>query len=341
MIALAVLVWLADPAEHPTLRWDAPAECPSEAEVVARTEGLLGQPLADYERTLDVRAEVEHASTPAESRWRVRLVLGERVRELEAGECETLADAVALIVAGTIDPTALDHGDEPEPTPEPAPELAPALEPAPAPEPAPEPSPPVEAPKPAHVSGLIRLGGGLLLGPLPGLAGTPSLSVGLDLRALRIAMSGSWALSRPARYAAEPGVGVEVSLGWATLHLCGVPQLAVIELPICVGIRAGGMRGRAVGIERPGIETLPWLAFEAGAGVVWTNALGLGPFVEVAAVVPALRPGFAVDGAGVLHRADPVGVRVIAGLELRVPAIPRARTNSRDGNPRARPRRGR
>lgn len=352
--SLLALGWLVlgppppEPGARPTLTWSAPAECPSEAELRSQTEALLGQPLDRYERALDVRATVEHATTP-EPRWRVRLVLGERVRELDASECATLADAVALIVASTIDPAALDRAladtdpvAEPEPTAEPdpaaEPEPAPAPEPLPAPEPEPAAAPLVPEPPPLRVSGLLRLGGGLLLGPLPGLAGTPTLSVGIDRRALRVALTGGWALSRPARDGDHPEVGVETSLGWVALQACGVPALGPIELPICAGVQAGGIRGRALGIERPGIDTLPWLAFEAGLGVVWTHALGLGPFVEVAALVPVLRPGFALEGAGLLHRAGSVGVRVIAGLEVRIPAM--ART-SRDGSSRARPRRGR
>ena len=79
------------------------------------------------------------------------------------------------------------------------------------------------------------------------------------------------------------------------------------------------MRGAALEpIANRNTATQLWVAAEAGPGLYWAPLPRLALGIEIAAVVPFVTGGFALDGERVLGFA-PVGVRALAGIELRLP----------------------
>ncbi|MBL8947389.1 MAG: hypothetical protein JNK45_29725, partial [Myxococcales bacterium] len=118
--------------------WIAPASCPDAAVVRAAIEHYTGRTLDDTAALLrTAHAEVEEASS-GEFGLRLQLEVGSGapvLRLLHDRSCEVLAETAALMIAVTIDPTAITRA-------------APLRDTAPTPKPAPEPEPPKPAPAP-------------------------------------------------------------------------------------------------------------------------------------------------------------------------------------------------
>ncbi len=94
------LVWIlgvgaAASASAPQLRWEAPAECPSAAEVSRRLEVLLGEGTFAGSAHARVRGGGTSWSLDLAIRWREH----EEERRLEATSCDGLADAAVLLLA--------------------------------------------------------------------------------------------------------------------------------------------------------------------------------------------------------------------------------------------------
>jgi hypothetical protein len=134
-----------DDAAPVRLQWIAPAGCPTNAEVVASVERILGGSAGGTRQAVTARAVVSKLGS---SRWRVRLTTqvgastGERT--VDADSCRAVADAAALILALAVNPESA----APPPAPIPAPVPAPVPVPVPAgpvplrPQPQPGTSPP-------------------------------------------------------------------------------------------------------------------------------------------------------------------------------------------------------
>jgi hypothetical protein len=93
-------------ATSTTVSWVAPAACPSEAELVAKVEGFLGEPLATQRaQKLTLRARVAGASDRGfTAELRFSGAQGSQVRTLTHEDCASLAEASALVIAIAIDP---------------------------------------------------------------------------------------------------------------------------------------------------------------------------------------------------------------------------------------------
>jgi hypothetical protein len=99
----------AEPVPSPpelSLRWTAPAACPTREIVLARTERLLGR---DIGSALTSSVEVDARVEPVDAeRWELRVASGAaaaEARRIVAHSCDELADATALLTALSIDPT--------------------------------------------------------------------------------------------------------------------------------------------------------------------------------------------------------------------------------------------
>src|SRR5690606_19175919 len=106
MLAVLGAMMAAIAAPGLTLRWEAPAGCPGEAEVLARVIQMTGEQAAGS-TSLQARGKVQ---APSPGRWTLELELvgetGTGHRSLEAARCEELAEAAALVVAIAVDPQA-------------------------------------------------------------------------------------------------------------------------------------------------------------------------------------------------------------------------------------------
>jgi hypothetical protein len=79
------------------LEWKAPAECPSESDMVSRVERSLGDDAA--QANLSAAAQVTRTSRGYRAAVRIQTRAGSGERSLENSNCEILADSVALVIA--------------------------------------------------------------------------------------------------------------------------------------------------------------------------------------------------------------------------------------------------
>lgn len=337
---LASLLALAppDPAGV-SLAWEAASGCPSRERALELLRELLpslpdkiaqGGAQTQIEVTLDAQAD---GAVRVELRF-----VGERgvdVRSFVAPSCELAANAALLVVAVTIDPVATAEQMQAEP--EPAPEFAPEREPAPEVEPAPEREPEREPDPRAFVDSLylepdepdelepskVRFALGLLggggWGPIR--AGTGSLALDLAILApwWRVGLRGLWALPRTIDVAPDRSARFDAWL--LAARGCVVPSLARgrLELPICLSVEAGALRGRGVGnTPNPSVASQPWVALGLGPGLRYLPHPSVALGIEVDALVGLVRGGFTI-GDRVAQQHAIVGVRALLGLELRLP----------------------
>jgi hypothetical protein len=323
-------------AEAVVLEWDAPGSCPDAAAVRRALAGYLGEaPSAEAGAAVRAVARVSERGGGYRLSLRTETPSGVTTRQTTASDCTVLVDATAVIVAIAVDPStmlargaaapepvAVEPAVEPGPVePEPEPVAAePVAESAAEPvvEPAVEPVPPTP-PEPRVRFGM-RVGGGVDVGVLPGLAGGVRLAGAAFGRGWRAELRGdSWF---PRTTIVQDGIGGRVSLVSLGARGCGVPAVARVglEFPLCAGLEAGAMRGDPVGdrIASPQSSRRPWLAADASAGLAWAPRRFIALVLQAELVVPILRAGFRV-GEVEVHRVGPVAGRGLLGLEARFP----------------------
>src|SRR4051812_14722910 len=88
-----------------SLRWNAPDECPDDAELVRSVEDFLGESLAAAgAQQLSVSLSVTGGSSGFSAKMRFRGPDGVEERSLDHPECRKLMEACALLAALAIDP---------------------------------------------------------------------------------------------------------------------------------------------------------------------------------------------------------------------------------------------
>lgn len=305
------------------VHWQAPAGCPDQRAVEQRVTTLLGRTPDEHE----LRAVgVVHAGPP----WRLELetTIGGRrqQRTLEADDCRAVAEAAALVLAVSVDPMGtaiasavpLEREDDPV-----VPEASPVEVSRAAAASTVRGSPPAATRARARPQLSLRVGAGGESGAIPG--GTGGGRLGLVLAAERgfLALEGSYWLDRLAALRPEPPRrGATVGLGTAAIHggvRLGGPRVAV---PLSIGLEAGGLRTRAVGLAGGRDLALPWVAGVVGAGLLWSLTQRLALWGAVEGVLPLARPRVRVGRSGgddlVLHEPAAVGVRALAGISIKI-----------------------
>jgi len=286
----------------PQIEWTAPSSCPQVAQVRQRVAALMEAPLESLEDSVFIANGVVE---PGEPEWKLELTLttadGTEARELNGESCEALTDAAAVVISIALSPSA-----------PPAPELPPAKPPPAAP--APAPASPVE--RTYTVLGFVRLSGGFSAGTLPSVAPAVGVGLGLQRRRFRTEILARYFFARRAE--AEDATG---QVGqWAFLvHACYSPRVRRVEFPLCAGPEIGMMVGRGEAVDESMTGRLLWLAAILDAGVVFRPVPRVGLWLQVDFVVPITRPGFEIEGVGLVHRASVVGAYGLAGLEFSFP----------------------
>jgi hypothetical protein len=287
------------------LTWNAPDGCPPADAVLHEVHRSLG---AKTTHRLVARADVTQAGA---ERWSVHLVtevdgaVGER--SLDANSCVALANATALILAWTVDPTAARADDR-------------AL-------PASSPPPPAEAPPSERAStresprAIAAASGQVDLGTLPSASGGVGITLGAAWGPFRAEVTGSDWASQDARGAS----------GGANLHLLEgefracvrVLRGSGLELFPCLG--AGVVRASSDGFGLTPTYQMTRSWGSVGGDVLGTFAL-LGPIAlraSIGVVAPVVRPPFVViDPQGrelPFHQAAAVSGRASFGAEVRFP----------------------
>lgn len=321
--SIAIACVLADPVE---LRWNAPAECPTQDDVRGRVERYIGA--ASEQDGVQVEAEVTEQDGGA---WLLELTTTDasgdvQTRVIEDADCEGLAETAAVLTAlAVFSKTEADIAPEPEAASEPE-GSSQASNPDPAPETAPKPpskppEPPPEVlrrtPSRTPLRYGVRLGGGIGFGWLPlgadlGLAGT------VGGRGWSAELEVLFGVPRSVRIERSEAAGADL-LGWSVAGRgCGVvPMGPWLALPVCGGVEAGQVRAKSVGLDNGDDAALPWVA-----GLVSTSlrvavhprvALWLMPEM----LIGARRPTFhATEKRDEIFVSAVASGRVRAGLEL-------------------------
>lgn len=306
------------------LQWEAPPECPSQADIEHSVLALLGRPLRDSEAPIHVRARVAEDGGALVLHLRTENPEGARERVFPGQSCDVLAETTALVIATALDSSlAFGEPDTPAPTSAIATDntaIASNQEPT-----VPD-SPAVEAVPQARVLGLggaVRASAAGNVGPLPTIAPGIELSAALLHKRTRVELRFAQWLPRRVSSSVRDDAGGEIDLWTLGVRGCWVPSASVVEFPLCGGIASGLMRGEGVGLGAPATTRLPWLAIDGGAAVTVRPVPYLGVWLGADVIVPITRPGFRIDDLGLVHRAGPVGGQAVLGIEARFGATDR------------------
>jgi hypothetical protein len=309
-----------EPSPRISLSWNAPSECMDREQALARLRELypeLPDEIPDEHGAVAVTVEL------AETTATVHFVSprGTDHRTLQAQSCELLAQAVVMVIAVGVEAEA--DAEVPPPAPEPEEPVAPEET-----EPPPEipllvaVDPPVDDPPPEpRVRGHLGVLGGGGYGPLDTGMGALVLELGVHGRRWRASARGIWIPPRTIAVAENPTLIGRYDGGFGGARACFVSPFVQgrLELPICAGIEAGVLRGRGVGTTpTPTSATQPWAAVGLGPGVRYVANRWIALNLEVDLVAALLRGGFEI-GDLVAQIQAPVGVRALAGLEVRFP----------------------
>ncbi|MFO0560100.1 MAG: hypothetical protein U0269_18945 [Polyangiales bacterium] len=320
------------------LDWVAPAQCPSEAEARAAVAAMLeGAADAQHEQTLTFRASVQNTA----DRWTLELVTtrpdGSDTRTLEDDRCAPLVDALALIVAITVDPTVATRVRTATPV---SGGLATsavdssansqrvlALAPARASTVRASTQPPRAAPTRAAASNAaphtaarrrwtLGLGGAVDSGILPAPA-WGALAWGAYTAALfRAELSVGWWPERTASVASRPAAGGAVSAYSARALGCVEPRWRMVSVAGCAAIEGAVVRGRGTGVSDPGEALSPWVAL----GLEARASLDLHPVFSLVirggANVLLTRPEFYLEGIGTFFQTPALTARGAIGAEV-------------------------
>lgn len=323
-LALATIV-AAPPDGGVTLHWTAPPGCPDAQavrdEAARRSRG--------DDRPVDavgiVRAE--------QGAWVLELTLrGSTVeqRTIRASSCTALAEAAGLLIAVAADPTLAPEQGEPvvpavaietpKPVPEPVPEATPPS-PIATPPVTPDPDPPPRRRSRARAT--IRIDAvGQFLRVLPAVAGFGvGGAIGVMWPHARAELRGHWYLPSDATEASAPRAGGRIDLWTIAPAGCWVPtwRRGSLALPLCGGVELGGMRGRSIGVDESGGATALFLSITADATLVYSPIPRLGLRLGPQVAILARRPAFNLRDREPLFAAGPAALRLVAGIELRLP----------------------
>jgi hypothetical protein len=298
--------------------WNAPAQCPVEAEVLAKLSAVLSSD-GFGDASLDLgQTQLAGSITREGTSWvlalRVTDERGTRTRELQAEQCEDLAQAAALALAllleqrpeaaGTGAPAALGPAPPPEPVPSPAPASAASPEGA-------EATPSSAA---QHM--------GLALG-VEGLVDSSTLAdvaLGASVQAqwrLGNYGLGGYAVFLPAqRRAVSAQEYVEFSHFSAGLRACGAIAGGPLGVDVCAGGEAGTVSAWGRGLVDARQANNLWLAPSVGLLGRWRGIATGALTSRLELLFPLLRQPYVINGTQTVHETPSWTARWALGIEL-------------------------
>ncbi|HWB75092.1 MAG TPA: hypothetical protein VG755_09045 [Nannocystaceae bacterium] len=326
-LALSAVLGL-EPARG-VVRWDAPASCPAQDEVVAAIGARV--PID----AIGVQASVEEKDGELVAEVVIDSAHGTTKRTLQSPSCASLVDALVLLAQVAAEPSPF----VPAPIAEP-PIAEPPAEPIEAPTTAPEvaPSEPAiaatsttaappandDAPQRPRADPRFRIAAAAIVGAgtLPGIdlgvrgvVGIATRWVHADVGALYLG---------PRRIDPRDDVRVTIDAWGLLARVCPVIPLPLrrLELSACAVATVGQLRGRAdgTGLRDGKRDTQPFVrvAIAPELGVVLHPRVRLVGAVEVGGHVA--RPGFALRGGpGRVWAPQRWAVHGLVGVELRLP----------------------
>lgn len=341
---LSAGVGLFAPPADPVLEWEAPSSCPDRETALRDIDALLGGEAPREAFSFSVRIDRDGET------HRLKLITrsgdDEEERVIRAPRCDSVVDAAVLMIAITLDPIAAtgsvrnsgwtrasQHDASPSP-PEPAersqrgpdgtqarppdPTPAPALAPAKRPVEPIQPPPRHTRPPPPKIVYGIRPQFVADWGALPSLSPGIGLNLSLTRGLLRFELTGAYWDQRRASRSDLQKQGAWVDLGTAATRMCVAFGTEKVKFPTCAGIEMGAMRSLGIGIDLTTPRNAFWIGGVGGPTLVWAFIPRLALSIGLDISVPFRRVAVETEAGDRLHLPEPVSLRPLAGLEVRI-----------------------
>ena len=283
--------------------WQAPAECP-DADAVERYVAQVVGDAASGPVTVRAAGTV---TRNADGRYSASVELDTgaarpSVRALDAGDCEALAQAAALLIALAI-------REQAAPTPAPPPAPAPA-------KPAPPPEPPADPPMRAAARPFLGASVVFDLGSTPNVTAGVSVGGGVRWAWLLLEPSVAYYAPRSEGVPLRSAVGADFTLATAGLRACVAPSRGNVWLAPCLGGGADWLRGVGFGARIPHSGSAWSIVGRAGLLLGWDISSIISARAGLEAVLPLARPKFDVDGVGVVFQRKAASARAELGFDV-------------------------
>ncbi len=313
---------LASPVSAATLSYRAPGECADADNVQEQAERLIGRPLADTD-DVDFTVTVDQSVAPA---WHATLIArqpGESEpasREFSGASCAEVTDAVAVVMAMTIEqqsqPSDEVEGDSSNAAATRVTESPPATAVAGGGAQRAAPSTPPSSSRPPGFRARAALLGVLDAGALPSPTPAAELDVMLGTAKVYAVLVGSVSVSQSKRL--PDGKGGEFQLQLGGLLGCGERAMGVLRAEGCAGLEIGQITARGVGVSEPRAGSASWRAGRVDVGLRWPLSGGISLAARGALVAPLARQYFVLDGSERVYRPAALAVRGLLGLDLEI-----------------------
>ncbi|HEX6273407.1 MAG TPA: hypothetical protein VFZ53_10210 [Polyangiaceae bacterium] len=301
------------------LVWSAPEGCPSQAEVVAAVERLVGGPEAVLGRPLRADARVERSG----ERFRLALdwstAAASAVRIVEGSTCAEVAQAAAVVIALAADPdTNLEElaSGRADGAPEPPPLAPPSANPRPAPAPPLRPAEPAAA-RPARdeasAGSGVRAGAALELGSLPRAA--PGVFIGGAFTFASFALVLDALTFVPMDEVVAEGAGT-FWLSAVSLRPCYRLPISRFVLAPCAAVELHVMLGEGERVEIPDERWALYGRFGAGVEARFPLGSRLDLVGSGTLLVAPSRPTFVIGTGTPVHEPEAFAGRLTLGFEL-------------------------
>lgn len=283
--------------QAPTIAWQAPTGCPTQADVEASVlRWLLQSPEPLDASALNITAQVFVQGERFVLDFDLQSPSGHARERLQTERCETLAEVVALKVALAADPTAMLSALDAVPR-----RTEHAVR------------------EKREVTLGARVSGGAAIGVLPAAAATAALTLWIELPShLRLELAGNYSAAQTTAYALRSDLGAELALWSTAARACFAPKDADVQILVCAGAELGAMNGTGFGVEMAFTSSQLWAALSAGPAlrVPLTGHLAL--VLEVASLFAVARPAYHMRNLPTLYRAPSAAVRALLGVELAI-----------------------
>lgn len=303
------------------VQWRAESGC----EVGDRVDAAIAE-LSSRTSTATTTATTTVDVVRRDGNWvaRISIANGGAVveRTLADPDCDTLARAVALVVAVNTVPIAAAESPKIQAVLVPETVTSPVMDAKPrdiARRPIAEPPPRPTTRR--RIGGAWLLGAGIDVGRFTRVLGTITTAGAVRIGAARIEVGAIAALPRELPHPAQSSVRARVQSFAGNLRACWVLGGARLEAPVCAGAEAGVVLASGLGLANGGTARSPWAAALLGPRLGWNVPAGrvtFMPWIGVEALVSLVRPRFTVDDLdGNLARAGAASARVLGGIELK------------------------
>lgn len=253
-----------------TLEWDAPAECPTQAEVLGELSRITRVKPGRVVTPIHARAQIDRTSNKYRLHLRTEREDQTGDTDLDASDCGVLKRGVTLVLALALGDGVDVMDEKPEDAPPATPERAPRQAPAPPPPPPrPRRDSPMNSAKTDTLAFVPALSGTIASGFLGKAAFGAQLSLTGETRHFAaFAEASAWPEQTTAHV---QGVAAQLEALSGALGACARDPLGALALSACARFTLGAIHARSEGAFRNGASTAPYFAL--GPALVLTAPL--------------------------------------------------------------------